>query len=138
MEPTDAPTIRVAPILRTILLLAAIHSFATGVGLIVQPVPILEWAGWGTIEQHFFPAQGGVFHILMALLYMLAYRSVSVRGMLMPFIILVKTVAAVFLLLYYTAVEPIWMVLASAVIDGLFAAVFLYLFLRSRSPVPRI
>lgn len=132
MASTAAHPMRTDAVLRIILLLAAIHSFATGVGLILQPASLLYWGGWGSIDQHFFPAQGGVFHILMAGLYVLAFRSADARAMLLPFIVFVKTTAAVFLLFYYAFFEPIWMVLASAVVDGVFAAVLLYYFRRIR------
>ena len=118
-------------VLRIVLMLAAVHSFATGVGLILQPALLLEWAGWGTIEQHFFPAQGGVFHILMAGLYVLAIRSDTACSVLIPFIILVKITAAAFLIIYYVAFEAVWMVLASAITDGLFAAVLSYLHMQN-------
>ena len=121
---------RMRRILNLVLILAAVHSFATGVGLILQPAVLLEWAGWGPIEQRFFPAQGGVFHMLMAGLYVLAFRSDAARASLVPFIILVKSTAAVFLLVYYVAFEPVWMVLASGVTDGLFAAILAYLNVR--------
>lgn len=107
--------------LRLLLTLMALHSFLTGVGLLAQPDFLLRWGGWGEVRQAFFPAQGGVFHMLMAVLYVKALRPGSARTVLLRFIILVKAVAALFLLTYYVAVESIWLVALSGVGDGVMA-----------------
>jgi hypothetical protein len=118
-------------ILGWVLLLAAMHSLSTGVGLLLQPPWLLTWGGWRVPVEPFFPAQGGVFHILMALLYLYAASSRIRMHILLPFIVTVKATATVFLAVYVFAVQWIWMVAASAVFDGLLAVV---LFLLSSMP----
>lgn len=114
-------------LLRLALLLMALHSSLTGIGLLVQPDFLLRWGGWGEVQQTFFPAQGGVFHILMAVLYIMASRPGAARAPLIRFTILVKSVAALFLLVYYVGVEAIWLVGASGVGDALMAGMVLVL-----------
>lgn len=118
-------------ILVWVLWVAAIHSLFTGIGLLLQPTWLLTWGGWRAPVEPFFPAQGGVFHILMALLYLYAASNRRRMHILLPFIVTVKATATVFLAAYVFAVQWIWMVAASAVFDGLLAAV---LFLLSSMP----
>ncbi len=115
-----------------LLTLMALHSFLTGVGLLAQPDFLLRWGGWGEVRQSFFPAQGGVFHMLMAVLYVKALRPGAARTVLLRFIIVVKGVAALFLLTYYVAVEPIWLVAVSGAGDGLMAVMVWYFWRKER------
>ncbi len=128
----NSDSIRNAKRLKTVLLLVAVHSLLTGVGLILQPGALLTWGGWGIVTEPFFPAQGGIFHILMALLYFQAARSLVQQAVFLPFIILVKCIAAVFLLFYALIVSMIWVVALSAVIDGAFALILYMFYLKLR------
>jgi hypothetical protein len=119
--------------LRPALLLMALHSLFTGVGLLVQPDFLLRWGGWGEVVQSFFPAQGGVFHIPMAALYVKASQPGPARPVLLRFTILVKSVAALFLLAYYAFVETIWLVAVSGVGDGLMAVLVLILWNKEKN-----
>lgn len=110
----------------------ALHSFLTGLGLLLQPASLIAWAGWTAVAEPFFPAQGGVFHILMAVLYAVAARRSGARRVLLPFIVFVKAAAAVFLLAYYLFVDVVWIVLCSGLLDGAFAIAVAWLGL----PVP--
>lgn len=118
---------RVGMILRWVLLAAAAHSCATGVGLLLQPEWLLVWGGWHSPGEPFFPAQGGVFHMLMAGFYLHAATSARRRWTLLPLIAVVKVTATVFLTSYVLFVKDIWMVSLSAAVDGLFAAAFVML-----------
>ena len=104
----------------------ALHSLVTGLILIAQPDALMDWAGWGGMRSPFFPAQGGVFHVLMAVLYGRAARRVRERSLLVPYIVFVKVTAAVFLLSYYCFVEQIPLILASGLFDGGIAAVLAF------------
>ncbi len=84
------------------------------------------------MTEPFFPIQGGVFHILMAALYLYMRSSDAARKILFPCIIVVKAVATGFLFLYFVAVHWIWMVAASGVLDGLFAVAFFVLWKEGR------
>jgi hypothetical protein len=108
--------------LRALLYLVALHSFFTGLGLVLQPEELIRWGGWGDVSQPFFAAQGGVFHILMAVLYAIAARRDEQRAVLVPYIVFVKIAAAVFLLIYYLCLQPVWLVLVSGIADAAMAA----------------
>jgi hypothetical protein len=112
-------------LLQLALYAIALHSFLTGVGLLLQPAGLIAWGGWPEITDPFFPAQGGVFHVLMALLYALAARRAEALRLLLPFIVTVKFAAAVFLVGYYLCIQPVWLVLASGLLDGAMGAALL-------------
>jgi hypothetical protein len=106
-------------ILKFILYAIALHSFIVGLGLVIQIPGIMAWLGFGNCHEHFFPAQGGVFHIVMAIGYSLAARNPLKYQCLITFTIIVKALATVFLLSYFLLFEMIWMVLISGLTDGL-------------------
>jgi hypothetical protein len=111
--------------LTTILILTAMHSFFVGLGLIVQLPEIMGLFGFGHIEQPFFPAQGGVFHILMSAAYFVAAKKPEGKETLIYFIIGVKMTAALFLFLYFILIQSILMIILSGIIDGVFALLIL-------------
>jgi hypothetical protein len=112
--------------LSVVLWLMAVHSFLVGTGLILQVPKVMEFFGFYPVHQHFFPAQGGIFHVAMAFGYVLAARdSVRYRGLIL-FSIFVKALATFFLLSYYVFVDGIMMILISGITDGVFF-VILYL-----------
>ena len=116
------PTLR----LSILLWLMAVHSFLVGTGLIIQVPKLMELFGFHSVHEHFFPAQGGIFHIVMAFGYALA-ASDSVRfRCLILFFIFVKAVATLFLLFYFVFIDGILAILISGIGDGVFC-VILYL-----------
>lgn len=52
--------------LQALLWLVALHSLAVGVGLLLQPADLLARAGYAPVGEPYFPSQGGVFHVVMA------------------------------------------------------------------------
>jgi len=118
--------------LSLLLILVAIHSFCVGVGLIIRPAELMQLFGFGTCYERFFPTQGGVFHIVMVVAYLMAAINVDEHHSLIIFSIIVKIMATVFLFIYFIAVEQIWLVLASGLSDGImgiaiYVALLLYL-----------
>jgi len=112
--------------LSIVLWLMAAHTFLVGAGLIIQVPKVMELFGFLPCHEQFFPAQGGVFHVVMAFGYALAAcDSVRYRG-LIPFSIFVKAVATLFLLFYFVFIDGILMILISGIVDGAFC-VILYL-----------
>ncbi len=101
----------------------ALHSLLTGLVLIVQPDAFMRWAGWGVARPSFFAAQGGVFHVLAVALYLRAARRVPERRVLVPYVVFVKTSAAVFLISYYLCVQALPLILAAGLFDGSVAVV---------------
>ena len=85
------------------LWLVALHSFIVGVFLILFPPGLLNRFGFEVTEK-FFPTQAGVFHLVMA---------------------------AIFLFSYYFFVLDIGMVILSGAGDLLMGVILLILFIRS-------
>jgi len=111
-----------------LLWLVALHSFCVGVLLILRPAPLMEWAGFARAGDAFFPVQNGVFHIVLAISYILAAAPELRHRSLVVFTIIIKSVAAVFLLTYYFGFDARPVILLSGIGDGAMAlAVFLCL-----------
>ncbi|MDO9694195.1 MAG: hypothetical protein Q7W56_05655 [Candidatus Latescibacteria bacterium] len=115
----------------------ALHSLLTGIVLIVQPDAFMRWAGWGELRPSFFAAQGGVFHVLMVALYLRAARRSRERDTLIPYILIVKTAAAAFLLSYYLFVQGFPLILAAGLFDGGVAALLAAMRRRERRQATR-
>jgi hypothetical protein len=118
--------------LSTVLWLVAIHSIIMGLALITQPVILMEWSGFRSGYERFFPAQGGVFHLLMAVAYIMGAINSKKYHFLIVFSIIVKAVATIFLLVYCFTIEFKWIILISGIGDGImgmmiFAALEYYL-----------
>lgn len=119
--------------LKYFLWIVAIHSLAVGAGLIVMPVFMMEYLGFGICPERFFRAQGGVFHIAMAVGYaMAAYNPERFRGLVILSII-VKFIATIFLLTYFVFVSSIILILLSMVSDFFMGIIVLYLYRKSET-----
>jgi hypothetical protein len=105
-------------LLSTVLWLVALHSIAMGLALIVQPALLMKLSGFSSECERFFPAQGGVFHILMAVAYIMGATNIEKYHYLTVFSIIVKALATLFLMVYCFAVEFKWIVLLSGIGDG--------------------
>lgn len=112
--------------LTTVLWLMAVHSFTVGLFLIIQIPKMMDVLGFHLEHEHFFPAQGGIFHIVMAVGYALAARDCVRYRCLIVFSIFVKAAATLFLLLYFAFADKILMILFSGIGDGVFC-LMLYL-----------
>lgn len=108
--------------LQFVLGLAAVHSAAVGLGLILHPAPVLAWLGYAPVNEPFFPTQGGVFHLVMALGYGMSARNLERFRCLAVFAVVVKIIATIFLLVYWLFVSSLPIVLLSGIGDGLLAA----------------
>lgn len=110
------------------LCLVAIHSLLVGVGLILLPISVIEFFGYQNCSERFFPSQGGVFHIAMAVGYAMAAYNIKRYECLIIFSIVVKFIATVFLFVYFFFVSSILLVLFSGVSDFLMGIIILILF----------
>ena len=81
----------------------------------------MDLFGFNTCGERFFPTQGGVFHILMAIGYTYASTDLEKHQSLIHFAFIVKSVAAFYLFIYFIAIDHLIMVLFSGVVDGLMA-----------------
>lgn len=110
------------------LWLVALHSFLVGVGLIVFPPSLMDFFGYGTCTERFFPSQGGVFHIAMAVGYAMAAYNLKRYECLIIFSIVVKFLATAFLFIYFIFVSSIWLVILSGISDFLMGLIILILY----------
>lgn len=104
-------------LLSTVLGLVAIHSLVMGLTLIAQPAVLMEFAGFSPDCEHFFPAQGGVFHLLMFVVYLMGATHIEKYHYFIVFSIFVKAVATFFLTIFSFTVEFKWIVFSSGIAD---------------------
>ena len=114
-------------ILKIYLVLVALHSFCVGIGLIFLPASQMTLMGFN-ISENFFPDQGGVFHIIMSIAYILPVIDVKKYYSFIFFTIIVKFIATLFLFIYYLFINPILMVLISGIFDFLIGLVLLIIY----------
>lgn len=103
-----------------LIFLIALHSLILGAGMLFQPARFLEFFGWDYQGPMFFPAQSGIFLVLLGGAYLAAIWH---RGFIW-FIITSKTAAVLFLLSQHFSLGPAAppTVLVAAVFDGLMGA----------------
>ena len=108
-----------------VMWIIAFHSLCVGVGLILAPSELFEFLGYSMCTERFFPTQGGVFHIIMAIGYIMGAIKYPESYDLIIFTIIVKFSATVFLIIYFIAVKQTWVILFSGVTDG-FMGIIVY------------
>jgi hypothetical protein len=99
---------------RVAVLLVVLHSVFVGVLLLFFTRWTMDFAGWGTVAEPFFPRQSGAFHLVVATGYWLEYR----RSGGITLLLMAKATAVVFLV----ALNPwsaAWSIPFSGVLDGL-------------------
>jgi len=103
--------------LQLILVLVCAHSVGVGLGLVLQPRLILGIFGFNICTERFFPTQGGIFHIVMAVAYgMAAWNLIKYRCLIL-YSIIVKGMATIFLSIYFFAVQSIWSIMLFSICD---------------------
>jgi len=105
-------------LLKWILWLIALHSIGFGISLIILPISVIEFFGFHLAEK-FFAVQGGVFHIVLSLAYIMAARDPGHSSKLIILSCTAKFMATVFLLSYFFFVSPIFMIIFSGFADFL-------------------
>jgi hypothetical protein len=96
------------------VVLVALHSYTVGAKLLFLPAWTLEFAGWGPVDELFFPRQSGAFHLVVATGYLLEFY--HHRGITL--LLAAKSTAVVFLI----ALNPwatAWSIPFSGIFDGL-------------------
>ena len=99
---------------RWLVVLVSAHSFAVGFFLLFLTRWGTGFGGWGEVEPLFFARQAGIFHIVVAVFYLIEffrYRGVTL-------LVLAKTFATVFLLSMWLLGEEAWSVPLSALGDA--------------------
>ena len=97
----------------------AIHSFVLGVALLVWPAWSLEFVGWDYDGSRFFPAQSGIFLLVLSGAYFAGIRWRQFAW----FLVGSKSTAVLFLLSesFYGS-GPITILILSALFDGIMGA----------------
>jgi len=102
-----------------LVVLVALHSFAVAVFLLFFTEWGVRFGGWSAAEPLFFARQAGVFHVVVAVGYLLEYfryRGVSL-------LVTTKTIAVVFLGSMFLVDGGPWAVPLSAAGDAAMAVV---------------
>jgi len=97
-----------------LVVLIALHSYIVGATLVFASAWAVRIGGWEEGGTLFFTRQGGIFHFIIATIYLYDYFR---RDSILP-IIVAKSCAVVFLVTMSTRGEP-WLVPFSALSDGL-------------------
>lgn len=97
-----------------LVLLIALHSIGVGILLLFGSNLALRLGGWIEGDSLFFVRQGGIFHLIIATLYLLDYFR---RNSILP-IVIAKSAAVAFLVAMRATGEPA-LVLVSALVDAL-------------------
>lgn len=118
-------------LLQVLLFLIALHSTCYGIGLILFPPGLFAFFGFN-LPQTFFADQGGLFHILISTVYILAAIDLSHASRLIAITCLVKFSAFIFLMAWYLFGIPLWIILVSAILDLMMGLLVLLLYLGYR------
>lgn len=118
----------VEKMLKWVLWLIALHSIGFGISLIILPISVISFFGFQLAEK-FFAVQGGVFHIVVSLAYIMAALDLRRASKLIILSCTAKFMATVFLLSYYFFVRHIFMVIFSGIADFLMGMTILILYL---------
>ncbi len=120
-------------IIRVFLILVAIHSFVVGINLISFPSEWMQKFGFNLINESFFKAQGGVFHIVMTVAYLLsAWKPIEYK-ILIIFAVTAKFIATIFLITYFFVNGNTTVILLSAISDFFMGIILLYLFFKLKT-----
>ena len=122
------PPYNYGKILQWFLWLIALHSIGFGISLIILPIPVIELFGFHLMEK-FFAVQGGVFHIVVSLAYIMAALDLDRSAKLIVLSCTAKFMATLFLLSYYFFVNHIFMVVFSGIADCLMGLAILFTYL---------
>jgi hypothetical protein len=103
-------------LLQWILWLIAIHSICFGLALIIFPSSWIEYFGF-RLEEKFFADQGGVFHLIISLAYIMAALAPETSKKFVILSCVTKFTAAIFLFSYFLFDRQIIMVFLSGIGD---------------------
>jgi len=115
-------------LLQWILWLIAIHSICFGLALIIFPSAWIEYFGF-QLSEKFFADQGGVFHLIISLAYIMAALAPESSKRFIILSCVTKFTAAVFLFSYFLFDRPIIMVFLSGIGDLLMGLAILFTYL---------
>lgn len=118
-------------LLQILLWLIAIHSICYGFGLILFPPSAFSFFGF-ELPQTFFADQGGLFHILISLVYLFAALDLPHASRLILVTCTVKFSAFLFLMAWYLFGLPLLIILGSGILDLIMGVLVLLLYIGYR------
>lgn len=113
---------------RLLVIAIAAHSAAIGLAALVATEWGVRFSGFAGAEPLFFPRQVGIFHVVVAVTYLvehIRWRSVTI-------LLTTKCIAVAFLTVMLWVDRLPWVVPLSAVGDGAMAAAVIFVRLRVR------
>jgi len=114
-------------LLTIFLYLIAMHSLLVGIALIIIPADNLGYFGFEDYQGNFFKVQGGVFHIVLSLVYAIAAKNIDKHQILVVLTIAAKFIATFFLFSFYVIIEQVWVVGVSGAGDMIMGILVWYL-----------
>ena len=118
--------------LKILLWLIALHSVGYGIGLILFPPEFFAWFGF-TLPEKFFADQRGVFHIVIAGVYVMAALDLPKASRLIFLTCIIKFGATIFLFAWYIFGIQLWIILVSGLLDLAMGLCVMLLFLCYRN-----
>lgn len=114
--------------LKYFLYLVAVHSLIVGVNLLYFSSDLLQTFGFNSLNEPFFKFQGGVFHLVMVVAYLLAAIDPVKNKMIVIFSIIAKFMATIFLFVFYSFYDTSIIVLLSGISDLVMGIIIYYLY----------
>jgi hypothetical protein len=117
-----------------VLALVALHSVVLGVTMLVWPLEVLSAFGWDFVETRFYPAQSGLFLLILGIVYAAAIR---VRAYV-PIVVLSKAFAVTFLVAEAWRGSCPTIVYLTAVVDAVMGILVAVAWWRARARHPEV
>ncbi|MDP1620747.1 MAG: hypothetical protein Q8M08_00265 [Bacteroidales bacterium] len=118
-------------LMQWVLVLIALHSIGFGLALIILPINIIELFGFQLYEK-FFAVQGGMFHLIISVAYIMAALKPEDSGRLIFLSCFTKFSAAIFLFSYFAFEKQIFMVFIAGAGDLLMGLAILITYILFR------
>jgi hypothetical protein len=117
--------------LRLIILLISAHSFVLGIAMLFFSRSVTQSFGFGMNGGVFWQSQSGIFLIILAIAYYLAYRELERGRILVNFLVISKGLAVLFLLTHYMFFGAPLGILFAAAGDGAMGLIVFVLNIKS-------
>ena len=118
-----------------VLYMISVHSFFVGLGLIFIPNSFLELLGYAECSERFYRSQGGVFHIAMAINYVLAASNIKKNEPLIWLTVIIKLIATLFLFTYTIFEKELIVVIFSGISDLAMGGLVYFLYQKYKGEV---
>ena len=113
--------------LKFAIILISLHSLLLGITMLFFPLSFTEFFGFKSTETFFWQSQSGIFLIVLAIAYFLAYKELDRSRVLVHFIVLSKVLAVVFLMVHFVFLKAPYSIGLAAAGDALMGLCVLFL-----------